>query len=116
MSDIQLDCPIDGCIWKSQSLPPTLGAALNTALQAHVQAVHPPTPQQAPPTLKLKAPSISAGTTPDHWSAFQKQWSMYKTGMAIPAAMCSTALFHCCEEELINDLMRDLQACSVFQF
>ena len=34
---------------------------------------------------------------------------MYKTGMAIPNAMCATALFHCCDEDLMNDLMRDLQ-------
>ena len=110
MSNVQLDCPITGCSWKSQSLPDTLGTVLNTALTAHIQAVHPPTPQQAAPSLKLKPPSISAGSSPDQWSSFKKQWAMYKTGMAIPAAVCATALFHCCDEDLMSDLMRDLQA------
>ena len=35
---------------------------------------------------------------------------MYKTGMAIPVAMCATALYHCCDEELRADLMRDLHS------
>ena len=109
MADIQLDCPTTGCTWKSQAPPATLGTVLNTALTTHVQAVHPPTPQQAPPSLKLKPPSISAGSSPDQWSAFKKQWAMYKTGMAVPTAMCATALFHCCDEDLMTDLMRDLQ-------
>ena len=34
---------------------------------------------------------------------------MYKTGMAIPDAMCATALFHCCDQDLMDDIMRDLQ-------
>ena len=34
---------------------------------------------------------------------------MYKTGMAVPQAMIATALFHCCDDELRNDLMRDIQ-------
>ena len=34
---------------------------------------------------------------------------MYKTGRSIPDNMCSTALFHCCDDDLMSDLMRDVQ-------
>ena len=35
---------------------------------------------------------------------------MYKTGMAIPADMGATALYHCCDEKLRTELMRDLKS------
>ena len=108
---VELICPVNGCDWKSQKLPSSLASALSTALTLHAQTEHPPptSRQESAPTLKLKSPSISAGSTPDQWSSFQRQWSMYKTGMSIPDTMHATALFHCCSEELMNDLMRDLQ-------
>ena len=34
---------------------------------------------------------------------------MYRTGRAISTDMCATALFKCCDEDLRNDLRRDLQ-------
>ena len=111
MTDIQLMCPVASCGWKSQKLPDTLASALDTALKLHAQTAHPPPSQQShTPTLKLKAPTISAGSSPDQWSSFKKQWEMYKIGMAIPTNMHATALFHCCSEDLMNDLMRDLQS------
>ena len=111
MTDIELNCPIAGCNWKSQKLPVALADVLNTALTMHKDSDHsqPQAPTAPTPSLKLKSPSINAGSSPDQWSSFQRQWSMYKTGMNIPTSMCSTALFHCCHEDLMNDLMRDLQ-------
>ena len=108
---IQLNCPVPNCGWKSQSLPIELASALNTALNLHAQTEHPPPSQPSHgPSLKIKPPSISANSTPDQWSSFKKQWAMYKTGMAIGPSLITTALFHCCDEDLMNDLMRDLQA------
>ena len=34
---------------------------------------------------------------------------MYKTGMAITNDLRATALFNCCDDDLMGDLMRDLQ-------
>ena len=111
MTLYQLDCPVPGCDWKTQSLPVELAGGLNTALSLHAQIVHPPTQhfQASTPSLKLNPPTITAGSSPDHWSSFNRQWTMYKTGMSIPTVMCATALFHCCDDDLRNDLMRDLQ-------
>ena len=103
----QLSCPYEGCDWKSQDLDAAFAAALNTSLGMHDKAAH----SQAPVSnLKLKPPTVSAGSTPDQWSAFTRQWTMYKSGMSVPANMSATALFYCCDEDLKTDLMRDLQA------
>ena len=107
-----LTCPIPGCGWKSEAFPPEFAAAANTTLELHAQHAHTQAQQAtpaAPPSLKLKPPSVSAGSTPDQWSAFQRQWSMYKTGTAIPTSMVATALFHCCDADLMTDIMRDTQ-------
>ena len=110
MASFQLNCPVSGCSWQSQSLPAALADALNTALSLHARTEHPVQHAQASaPSLKLKSPSISAGCSPDQWTSFTRQWSMYKTGMSISTAVLATALFHCCDEELMTDLMRDLQ-------
>ena len=46
---------------------------------------------------------------PDQWSAFTRQWDMYKVGMAITDNILTTALFYCCKQDLRTDIMRELQ-------
>ena len=125
MSGIQLTCPIGGCTWKSQELDAAFASALNTQLEMHNQDVHAPqaaaaqaaaapTPPASTPAaplrLKLDSPKVSSNCDPDQWSAFKRQWEMYKIGMAITPNMVSTALFYCCSDDLRTDLMRDIQA------
>ena len=102
-----LDCPVDGCNWKSQDLPVEFAQALATALTLHANNAHPQAPTG---NLKLQPPIVKAGSIPDEWSAFTRQWEMYKNGMRIASNITATALFHCCENELRTDLMRDLQS------
>ena len=109
MAPIKLTCPVPQCNWESQELPVELAAALNTALELHGKTAHAPTTTPVGPALKLKPPSISVGSSPDQWSSFTRQWAMYKNGMALHQDMHATALFHCCDDDLKNDLMRDLQ-------
>ena len=59
--------------------------------------------------LKLDPPTVSAGCDPDQWSAFTRQWDMYKVGMAITDNVLPTALFYCCNTDLRTDIMRDLR-------
>ena len=109
----KLSCPNPTCEWESQDFPAEFAAVANTTLEFHLKQAHSPAQPAAqaphPPALKLKPPQLSTGSTPDQWSAFMRQWSMYKTGMAIPAVMHATALFHCCDDDLKTDLMRDIQ-------
>ena len=109
---VQLECPVEGCPWKSQELDVGLATALTAALQMHDRAVHTTQAQPAPPAqpkLKLDPPSVAPGCDPDQWSAFCRQWDMYKAGMAITNNMLCTALFYCCEPDLRTDIMRDIR-------
>ena len=103
-----VECPVDGCDWESQDLGVEFAAALTAALQIHDKAAHPAV-HQAPPKLKLESPSIAAGCDPDQWSAFTRQWNMYKAGMSIADNVIPTALFYCCDADLRTNLMRDIQ-------
>ncbi|CAG2228353.1 AFG3 [Mytilus edulis] len=49
-----LQCPIDGCNWKSQDLDEAFAAALTTALQIHDRTVHPPLAQPANAQVKIR--------------------------------------------------------------
>lgn len=77
----QLQCPVEGCDWQSQDLDAAFAAALTAALQIHDRTVHSVQAPVAPQKLKLDPPTIAAGCDPDQWSAFTRQWDMYKVGM-----------------------------------
>ena len=105
----RLQCPIEGCDWQSQDLDAAFAAGLTAALQIHDRTVHSTPAPAAPQKLKLDPPTISAGCDPDQWSAFTRQWDMYKIGMAITENVLPTALFYCCNTDLRTDIMRDLR-------
>ncbi|KAJ8305034.1 hypothetical protein KUTeg_017414 [Tegillarca granosa] len=101
-----LECPVEGCDWQSQDLDAAFAAVMTAVLQIHDRTVHQPAAAAAP-KLKLDPPTIAAGCDPDQWSAFTRQWEMYKVGMAIAQGVISTALFYCCDSDLRTDIMRD---------
>ena len=80
--------------------------ALTTALKMHDKKAHKATPASK---VKLDPPQIGAAWDPDQWSAFTRQWAMYKAGMFTSDSLASTALFYCCSPDLHTDIMRDLQ-------
>ena len=104
-----LRCPVEGCDWQSQDLESAFASALTTALQMHDRSVH---TSASPSTskLKLEPPKVGLGCDPDLWSAFTRQWEMFKLGMIIANNMIPTALFQCCSQDLRMDIMRDTRA------
>ena len=105
----RLQCPVEGCDWKSQDLDEAFAAGLTAALQIHDRTVHSTPVPVVTQRLKMDPPCISAGCDPDQWSAFTRQWDMCKVGMAITDNILPTALFYCCKQDLRTDIMRDLQ-------
>ena len=113
----KIQCPVAGCQWQSQELDAAFADVLTAALGIHDRTEHgaTPTPAAAAPApaprkqLRLDPPKIGASSELDQWSAFTRQWHMYKTGMDIPANMLTTALFYCCSDDLRTDIMRDLR-------
>ena len=105
----RLRCPVEGCDWQSQDLESAFASALTTALQMHDRSAH---TSASPSTskLKLEPPKVGLGCDPDLWSAFTRQWEMYKLGMIIANKMIPTALFHFCSQDLRTDIMRETRA------
>ena len=104
-----IKCLIPGCTWKTDEMSEAFAGVMNTQLQMHDRLVHSVAAQPAAHKLKIDPPSIDVGATPEEWQSFKRQWSMYKTGTAIPTHQTSTALFYCCSSNLRLDIMRDMR-------
>jgi hypothetical protein len=104
----RLEVPVEGCEWMAQDLDAEFAAALTTALRIHSRTAHPVHTPPVPQKPKLDPPTIGAGCDPDQWSAFTRQWDMYKVGMAIVNNVIPTTFFYCCDSELHTVIMRDL--------
>ena len=102
-----INCPVKGCTWKSHDLDKAFAATLLKALDMHDSTVHAVPIQAVPHKLKLDAPSLAVCCDPDQWSAFTRQWDMYKVGMGISATVLPSALFSCCNNDLRTDIMRE---------
>ncbi|CAC5367816.1 unnamed protein product [Mytilus coruscus] len=95
-----LQCPIDGCDWKSQDLDEAFAAALTTALQIHDRTVHPPLAQPATHKLKLDPPTIAAGCDPDQWwlspdsgKCIKQGWRSQTMSCPLPFSTAVTPIF-----------------------
>ena len=54
-------------------------------------------------------PTVAAVCDPDRWSAFARQWYMYKVGMFIAVSVLPTAQFYYCGPDLRTYIMCDLR-------
>ena len=77
-------CPIEGCTWQSDDLSDAFAPVIAAQLQIHDKAAHasPHTPK--PHKLNIDPPKLDVGASPEEWESFKRQWSMYKTGTAVP--------------------------------
>ena len=105
---VKIKCP--ACEWESQDLSEEFANVLSEIFATHRQTAHPvnaaaPVPQK----IKIDSPKIGLEYNQEQWSSFERQWRMYKVGMAIPDSMVNTALFYCCSEELRADILRDIR-------
>ena len=86
-------------------------AAIAAALLVIHNNVHVSTPinagaatrQRAP---RIERPRISAGSSEETWNTFITRWTMFKgsTGLAAPESVLQ--LFHCCDEDLGDALLK----------
>ena len=107
----QLTCPINDCTWKSQDLDEKFAAALNTALQGHLNVTHIQGTQDSPSQAstrpeKLHRPLISKGSSSEDWSYFVSTWTSYKNATKLSAVDVNVQLLACCDADLRRDLHR----------
>ena len=109
-----VDCPYDGCTWKSAELRDDL--ALET-LKMHRDDRHrptPPTPPNTTPTstnrktkVNYQPPSIAAAGTGEDWKYFLTRWEEYIAATGVTGEERVLALLECCDDELRKDVTRN---------
>ena len=55
---------------------------------------------------KLARPRITQGMSMESWRSYQVLWKLYKEVADLSEAECGPQLIHCCNEELIVQLLR----------
>ena len=100
-----INCPI--CEYHTDDINAVAAAAqLNIHALTHSAGARPPSDKQKPP--RIDRPSVTRGTTEEEWNTFTKKWSLFKRGTDIPASQITTQLWKCCDNELEDDLFKDI--------
>ena len=100
-------CPLDGCTYTTDDVE----AGVATVMLTIHNNVHLATPstsnavtnQRAP---KIERPRISAGSSEETWSTFCQRWTMFKRSTSVTGAACVEQLFHCCDEDLGDSILK----------
>ena len=100
-------CPIEECPFSTGDLDPAVGAAMlmihnNIHISAPTNA-NAAAHQRAP---KIDRPKISAGSSEEIWNTFMTRWTMFKRSTGITGPEAVQHLFHCCEDELGDALLK----------
>lgn len=102
-----IQCPIAECPYRTEDVDAAIAAALlvihnNVHVSAPTNA-NAATRQRAP---KIERPKLSAGSSEETWNTFITRWSMFKRSTALAAAESVQQLFHCCDEDLGDALLK----------
>ena len=100
-------CPIAECAYRTEDVEPALAAVL---LTVH-NNVHLSAPQQSGAAARNRAPKIdrpkiSAGSSEETWSTFNARWAMFKRSTGLVGAESVQQLFHCCDEDLGDAILK----------
>ena len=102
-----ISCPIAECPYRTEDVEPALAAVL---LTVH-NNVHLSAPQHSGAATRNRAPKIdrpkiSAGSSEETWSTFNTRWAMFKRSTGLVGAESVQQLFHCCDEDLGDAILK----------
>ena len=99
-----LNCPVTSCAYKTEDVDATVGIQL---LQMHTSIEHASTTSthtaRAP---KIDRPIIAASSSEEAWNTFNTKWGMFKKAYGVTGADAVQQLFHCCEVELGDAILK----------
>ena len=102
-----IQCPIAECPYSTEDVDAAVAAALLVIHNnVHVSApnnANAATRQRAP---KIERPRVSAGSSEEIWNTFITRWAMFKRGTGLTGAEAAQHLFHCCEDDLGDALLK----------
>ena len=102
-----IQCPIAECTYRTEDVEVAIAAAL-LVIHNNVHIAAPPNVQAAirQRAPKIERPRISAGSSEETWNTFNTRWAMFKRGTELAGAECVQHLFHCCEEDLGDAILK----------
>ena len=100
-----VQCPIEGCDYRTPDVDPVIAAALITAHATSHQA--PSQPTQTARVEKVKRPTISSAGTIEDWQYFKSRWSDYVRATKLEGTDRVIQLIECCDDQLRKDLTRN---------
>lgn len=99
-----VECPVEGCEYRTPDVGEVLAAALITA---HT-ATHPT--QGPPPSVraeKVRRPDLSSAGTTEDWVYFRSRWDDYARATKLIGPDRILQLLECCDDQLRRDLTRN---------
>ena len=81
-------------------------ALFNAHISTHTSESRPLRSTGSSKSEKLTRPKINHGMLEESWNSFKVLWQMYKTGAGFSESECSLQLIYCCEEELMEQVLR----------
>ena len=101
----RIECPFPGCEIITENADKDLAIAIfNAHVGTHTVAAR--VPNQASKSEKLQRPRISQGMLEEGWNSFKIQWEIYKEGTKLQADEVSRQLIHCCEQDVMEQVLR----------
>ena len=100
---------MDGCPYNTDDVDASVAAVMLTIHNnVHISNPTPGTSdvvtrQRAP---KIERPRISAGSSEETWNTFSTRWTMFKRSTALTGAESVEQLFHCCDEDLGDSILK----------
>ena len=102
-----IQCPIAECTYSTQDVDAAVAAALLVIHNnVHISAPNNATAATRQRAPKIERPRISSGTSEESWNTFKTRWAMFKRNTGITGADAVQHLFHCCEEDLGDALLK----------
>ena len=102
-----IKCPIATCTYSTEDVDAAVAAVLLTIHNnEHIAAPRnsdAAVRQRAP---KIDRPKISAGSSEETWNTFITRWAMFKRSTGMAGAETVQQLFHCCDEDLGDSILK----------
>ena len=99
-----VQCPIEGCDYRTPDVDPVIAAALITTHATSHQA--PSQPMQTMRVEKVKGSTVSSAGTTEDWQYFKSRWSDYVRATKLEGTDRVIQLLECCDDQLRKDLTR----------
>ena len=102
-----LGCPFPDCTEEVTNTDKDVAIALfNAHVSTHTVNVGRNQSSSSSKSEKLTRPKITQGLLVEAWNSFKVLWSLYKKGAGLSETECGLQLIYCCDEELMEQLLR----------